>query len=113
MPDEIEQLGRLAAAGRNHFDRLKELDPRYLTGMVEPVLSAAIGHIYPKIERLHILSANTRRATRRVTHYTSLSAATSMLIALSTGQRSLFPLVRHCPLQRPRRGKLSRESVEF
>ena len=92
MPDEIEQLGRLAAAGRDHFDRLKELDPRYLTGMVEPVLSAAIGHIYPKIERLHIFSANTRRATLRVTHYTSLSAARSMLMALSTGQGASFRL---------------------
>ena len=92
MPDEISQLGRLASAGRDHFDRLKELDPRYLTGMVEPVLSAAIGHIYPKIERLHILSEETRGATRRVTHYTSLSAATSMLRALSTGESAYLRL---------------------
>ena len=92
MPDEIEQLARLVSAGREQFDRFKVLDPRYVTGMVKPVLSAAIRDIYPKIERLHIIYAEARQATRRVTHYTSLPAAKSMLMALSTGQGASFRL---------------------
>ena len=98
MTGEIEQLRRLASAGRERFDRLRALDSRYVTGMVEPVLSAAMRDIYPKIERLHVLSTNTRGATRLVTHYTGLPAAKSMLIALSTGQGASLRLydTAHC-----------------
>ena len=98
MTGEIERLCRLASAGRERFDRLKALDIEYVTGMVEPVLSGAMRDIYPKIESLHVLSANTRDTTRRVTHYTGLPAARSMLIALSKGQGASLRLydTAHC-----------------
>ena len=92
MKSEIEKLGSLASAGWERFDRFKALDLRYVTGMIEPVLSAVMRDIYPKIERLHLFAANSREATRRVTHYTGLPAARSMLLALSTGQSASLRL---------------------
>ena len=95
---DVEQLGKLCAAGREQIERHGSLDPRYFNGMVLPELDRMMEQLSAEIEKRHLISTETEDATLRVTHYTSLAAVTFMLRGLAYGWGSTLRLYdsSHC-----------------
>ena len=89
---DVEQLRRLCAAGQDRIERHGSLDPRYLDGMVLPALDRMMEQLSAEIEKRHLIPTEIEDATLRVTHYTSLAAATSMLQGLAYGRGSTLRL---------------------
>ena len=94
----VEQLGNLCAAGQDRINRYGSLDPGYFNGLVLPELDMVMEQARVEIEERHLISPETEDATLRVTHYTSLAVATSMLRALAYGQGAALRLYdsSHC-----------------
>ena len=94
----VEQLRNLCAAGQDRINRYGSLDPRYFNGLVLPELDMVMKDACVEIEERHLISPETEDVTLRVTHYTSLAVATSMLRALAYGQGATLRLYdsSHC-----------------
>ena len=94
----VEQLGNLCTVGQELIDRRGSLDPRYLNGMVLPMLDIVMEHVSAEILERHLIPTEAEDATLRVTHYTSLAAVTSMLRGLANGQGATLRLYdsSHC-----------------
>ena len=94
----VEQLGNLCTAGQDRINRFGSIDPRYLDGVVLPELDFVMEQASVEIEERHLTTPETEDATLRVTHYTSLAAATSMLRDLAYGQGATLRLYdsSHC-----------------
>lgn len=95
---DIEQLQKRCAAGRDRLEQYGSLDPKYFNELVLAELDGMIGAIAAEIEERHRLSTKVEDTTRRVTHYTSLAAVTSMMRGLADGGGSTLRLYdsSHC-----------------
>lgn len=94
----IEQLERRCAAGLERFTRHGTLDPSYLSGLILPELAAVMEQVCEGIELQHSFPAVSEDVTRRVSHYTTLAATTSMLRGLANGEEPTLRLYdsAHC-----------------
>ena len=88
----IGELERLCSEGQRVFARDRVIPAAYVNQLVEPALNRAMALICSEIEEPHQMPSETEEATLRVTHYTSLTAVTSMLRTLAKGQEASLRL---------------------
>ncbi len=94
----IDLLGKWCESGGDYFARHGFLEPTFLSELVLPKLYELIEQICPEIEQLHSFQPVSENVTQRVSHYTSLAAATSMMRGLANGEETTLRLYdsAHC-----------------
>ena len=94
----IDQLKALCTAGLERLKRHGSVSSEYVEGMILPELGNVMGEITSRIEKRHRIPSAAENVTMLVTHYTSLSTATSMLRELANGQDPVLRLydTTHC-----------------
>ena len=85
-PATIDNLRRLCTAGLDRLNRHGSVNTAYVEHIILPELETAVRGIRSRIEERHRIPTVAENVTRWVTHYTSLSAVTSMLRELVDGQ---------------------------
>ena len=97
-PLTIDYLKKLCAAGLEWVKRYGSANTAYVEQMILPELGTAVRGIRSRIEERHRIPTVAENVTLWVTHYTSLSAVTSMLRELADGQESVLRLydTSHC-----------------
>ena len=99
--NEASTMGQLKALCTGGLERLKQhgsVSGAYVEGMILPELGNVMGGILSRIEERHRIPSVAENVTVWVTHYTSLSAATSMLREMAHGQGAVLRLydTTHC-----------------
>ncbi len=94
----IDQLKALCTAGLERLKRHGSVRSEYVEGMILRELGIVMGEIISRIEERHHIPSAAENVTMLVTHYTSLSAATSMLREMAHGQDAVLRLydTTHC-----------------
>ena len=94
----IDQLKALCTAGLERLKQHGSVSGAYVEGMILPELGNVMGGILSRIEERHRIPSEAENVTVWVTHYTSLSAATSMLREMAHGQDAVLRLydTTHC-----------------
>ncbi len=94
----IEQLERRCAGALERLTLHGSLDLSYLSELILPELNAVMQQICMDIEQLHSFQPVSKNVTQRVSHYTSLAAATSMMRGLANGEETTLRLYdsAHC-----------------
>ena len=97
-PSTIDNLKKLCAAGLERLNRHGSVNTAYVEHIILPELGTAVRGIRSRIEDRHRIPTVAENVTLWVTHYTSLSAVTSMLRELADGQESVLRLydTSHC-----------------
>ena len=97
-PPTIDYLKNLCTAGLEWLVRHGSANTAYVEQMILPELGTAVRGIRSRIEERHRIPTVAENVTLWVTHYTSLSAVTSMLRELADGQKSVLRLydTSHC-----------------
>ena len=103
----IDYLKELCTAGLEWLNRHGSANTAYVERMILPELGTAVRGIRSRIEERHRIVTEADNVTVWVTHYTSLSAVTSMLRELGARARGGSQVVRHVALQRSRRRESS------
>ena len=94
----IEQLRALCAAGLERLKRHGSVNSAYVEGVILKELGNVMEGILSRIEEGHRIVTKAENVTQWVTHYTSLTAATSMLREMAQGQDAVLRLydTTHC-----------------
>ena len=94
----IDYLKALCTEGLEWLNRHGSANKAYVERMILPELGNAMGAIPSRIEEKHRIVTKAENVTERVTHYTSLSAVTSMLRELAHGREAVLRLydTLHC-----------------
>ena len=94
----IDYLKELCTAGLEWLNRHGSANTAYVERMILPELGTAVRGIRSRIEERHRIVTEADNVTVWVTHYTSLSAVTSMLRELAHGQEAVLRLydTLHC-----------------
>ena len=94
----IDNLKALCRAGLERLKRHGSVNSAYIEGMILPELGNVMGGVLSRIEERHRIASEAENVTVWVTHYTSLSAATSMLREMAHGQDAVLRLydTTHC-----------------
>ena len=93
-----DYLKRLCTSGLEWLNRNGSANMDYVERMILPELGTAVQGIRSRIEERHRIPTEADNVTVWVTHYTSLSAATSMLRDLADGKVAVLRLydTSHC-----------------
>ena len=94
----IDNLSKLRTAGLDWLNKYGSANMAYVERMILPELATAVQSIGSRIEDRHRIPTVADNVTTWVTHYTSLSAVTSMLRELADGQEPVLRLydTSHC-----------------
>ena len=97
-PSTIDNLKKLCTAGLERLNPHGSAYTAYVEHIILPELGTAVRGIRSRIEERHRIPTVAENVTLWVTHYTSLSAVTSMLRELADGQESVLRLydTSHC-----------------
>ena len=94
----IDYLKNLCTEALGWLKRHGSANTAYVERMILPELGTAVQGIRSRIEERHCIATAAENVTVWVTHYTSLSAVTSMLRELVDGQKAVLRLydTLHC-----------------